>query len=197
MTSKSQTKHLPSRVDLSLYRINLISDNLNPSLKTTIHSLNILLILFRNASTDTSFGKIKVREFNTPPPPQRIRLKTPFSLHILPLQLGQNPLVCWKGNMPGMGVRDAGVPHHPTVELESAHTVRSPYKGDGLSHCAQFPISRTTTFTWGKHAVITGGKDSWNWMPAQTDTHTHTHTRFLLILLKSVPTPFSQINVQQ
>lgn len=29
-----------------------------------------------------------------------------------------------------MGVREAGVPHHPTVELQSAHTLRSPYKDD-------------------------------------------------------------------
>lgn len=69
------------RISPSLYRINLISGNLNPSLKTTICLLNIPLILFRNDSpADTSLKKKKkVREFNTLHPlPQRIRLKTPF-----------------------------------------------------------------------------------------------------------------------
>lgn len=136
LTNKSPNQHLPPWfptspwIDRSLYRINLISDHLNPSLKTTIYSLNILLILFRNDSllTDTSFGKIKVREFNTPLP-QRIRLK-PVSPAYTSTPAGLKSPGLLKGKHAGMGVHDAGVPHHPTVELESAHTVRFPYKAD-------------------------------------------------------------------
>lgn len=53
---------LPHRILISpsLYRINLICSDLNPSLKTTIYLLNIPLILFRNDSpADRSLKKKK------------------------------------------------------------------------------------------------------------------------------------------
>ncbi len=75
-----------------------------------------------------------------------------------------------------MGVHDAGVPHHPTVELESAHTVRS--------QATRFPIVLSFLFQ-DQQSLHEGNmrtlqvENSWNWIPAhmyRTHTHTHTHT---------------------
>lgn len=42
------------------------------------------------------------------------------------------PKILWSAESAnaGAGASNAGVPHHPTVELESTHTVHFPYKGD-------------------------------------------------------------------
>lgn len=129
MAKNSQNQQLPPcfRVDLPLYRIHLISDSRNPSLKTTEYSLHIPLILFRSDDsllTDTSFGKIKVSEFNTP---KRIRLKKKHSPAYASTPAGSKSpgllKTYWNVNF-----YDASDPHHPTVELESAHSF--PHKGN-------------------------------------------------------------------
>lgn len=158
---------------LSLYRINLISVYLNPSLKNYYilpkHTTNSLLEWF--ASNRDIIWKIKVIESNTPLP-QRIRLKTPFPCIYFHPSWAKIPWSAEKETSWNGSERCRRPPHQPTVELKSAHTVRSPYKGR-----LAFPLCSVSYFKDNNlYMRKTCRHNAWK-IPETEHQHTHTvHT---------------------
>lgn len=117
-----------------------------------------------------------MREFNIPLS-QRITLKTPFPCIHFHSSWAKIPWSAqretwWNGSAPCC--LPLSLPNHPTVDLEVCTYWTHKDSTSQRSYCPQFPVSRTATFTLGKHADVVGGK-----IPGIEcqRRYTHTHTQ--------------------